>query len=144
MQIKAKGGRYVEAPVLGSTVPASLGNLTVLVSEIQSGYEEALPYLQLIGKNIFYLGSPGWATKMKLVNNLLLGNFMASIAEALVFGEEIGLEKEKVLDILAAGAGNSGVLNAKREKLLQEDFSAQFSSALIYKDLHYMQDLAKS
>jgi 3-hydroxyisobutyrate dehydrogenase len=41
-------------------------------------------------------------------------------------------------------SGNSGVLNAKMEKLLREDFSAQFSSALIYKDLHYLQDLAKT
>jgi 3-hydroxyisobutyrate dehydrogenase len=79
---------------------------------------------------------------MKLVNNLLLGTFMAAIAEALVFGEEIGVERGKLLDILASGAGNSGVLNAKREMLLKEDFSAQFSSALIYKDLHYLQDLA--
>lgn len=36
------------------------------------------------------------------------------------------------------------VLSAKREKLLQNDFSPQFSAALIQKDLHYLQDLAKS
>ncbi len=110
----------------------------MLVSSDQPAYERALPYLQKIGKDIFYLEKPGTSTKMKLVNNLLLGTFMAAIAEALVFGEEIGAEKGKVLDILASGAGNSGVLNAKREKLLKDDFSTQFSSALIYKDLHYL------
>ena len=51
-------------------------------------------------------------------------------------------EKATVLEILAAGAGASGVLSAKKDKLLQEDFSPQFQSALIYKDLHYLQDLA--
>jgi 3-hydroxyisobutyrate dehydrogenase len=36
------------------------------------------------------------------------------------------------------------VLNAKKEQLLKEDFSRQFSSALMYKDLHYLQDLART
>jgi len=137
------GAHYLEAPVLGSVVPASQGKLTVLVSGERQAYERALPYIEKIGEKIFYLGEPALATKMKLVNNLTLGSFMAAIAEALVFGEAIGLSREKVLEILASGAGNSMVLNAKREKLLREDFSTHFSSALIYKDLHYLQDLAR-
>jgi len=138
------GAHYLEAPVLGSVVPASLGNLTVLVSGGKGAYEKALPYIEKIGKSVFFLGEPGLATKMKLINNLILGSFMATIAEAVVFGEAVGLDKGKILDIFAAGAGNSMVLNAKREKLIKEDFSTHFSSALIYKDLHYLQDLAKT
>lgn len=139
-----KGAAYVEAPVLGSVVPASQGNLTVLVSGTEKGYERARPYLEKVGSKIFFLGGEGLASRMKLVNNLLLGTFMAAIGEAVSLGESAGVGKEKVLDILAAGAGNSGVLNAKREKLLKEDFSTHFSAALIYKDLHYLQDLARS
>ncbi len=140
---KEHGAHYLEAPVLGSIIPASLGKLTVLVSGEREAYERALPYIEKIGENIFYLGEPALATKMKLINNLTLGSFMATIAEALAFGEAVGLSKEKVLDILSAGAGNSMVLNAKKEKLLREDFTTHFSSALIYKDLHYLQDLAR-
>lgn len=134
---------YLESPVLGSVVPASQGTLTVLVSGEKIAFDRALPYIAKIGKNIFYLGEPTLATKMKLINNLTLGSFMATLAEAVVFGEKAGIEKAKVLDILAAGAGNSAVLNAKREKLTKEDFSTHFSSSLIYKDLHYLQDLAR-
>jgi len=135
---------YLESPVLGSVVPASQGTLTVLVSGEKIAFDRALPYIEKIGKNSFYLGEPTLATKMKLINNLTLGSFMATLAEAVVFGEKAGIEKAKVLDILAAGAGNSAVLNAKREKLTKEDFSTHFSSSLIYKDLHYLQDLARS
>jgi len=138
------GGMYLEAPVLGSVAPAQAGTLTVVVSGDRAAYERARPYLEIIGKKIFFVEIPGLATKMKLVNNLVLGTFMAALAEATVLGEKIGLEKQVVLDILAAGAGNSGVLNAKREKLLREDFSTHFSSSLIYKDLHYLQDLART
>lgn len=136
------GGTYLEAPVLGSVVPASQGALTVLVSGKEAGYEKVKPVLENIGKNIFFLKEPGLATKMKLINNLTLGSFMATIAEALSLGETIGLEKAEILEILSVGGGNSLVLNAKRNKLLQEDFSTHFSSALIYKDLHCLQDLA--
>lgn len=140
---REKGAHYLEAPVLGSVVPASRGRLTVLVSGDRQAYERALPYIDKIGEHIFYLGRPTLATRMKLINNLVLGSFMAAIAEAVVLGECAGLSREKVLEILASGAGNSMVLNAKREKLQNEDFSTHFSSALIYKDLHYLQDLAR-
>lgn len=141
--LRENGASYLESPVLGSVVPASRGALTVLVSGQREAFDRALPYLEKIGKQIYFLGAPALATKMKLINNLVLGAFMASIAEALAFGEKAGMDREQVLDILKAGAGNSAVLDAKRDKLLTEDFSTHFSAALLYKDLHYMQDLAR-
>lgn len=141
--LRENGAYYLESPVLGSVVPASRGALTVLVSGQREAFDRALPYLEKIGKHIYFLGAPALATKMKLINNLVLGAFMASIAEALAFGEKAGMDREQVLDILKSGAGNSVVLDAKREKLLTEDFSTHFSAALMYKDLHYMQDLAR-
>ncbi|HAM49395.1 MAG TPA: NAD(P)-dependent oxidoreductase [Nitrospiraceae bacterium] len=142
--LKKHGAYYLESPVLGSVVPASLGKLIVLVSGEKAAYENVKPLLEKIGTNIFYLEKRTLATKMKLINNLVLGVFMTALTEATVFGEDAGIDKEIVLDILSAGAGNSAVLNAKKEKILKEDFSTHFSSALIYKDLHYMQDLARS
>ena len=91
---------------------------------------------------LFYLGTPGLATKMKLINNLALGSFMATLAEALALAEKVGIARERALDILNVGGGQSLVLNAKRGKLLNEDFSTHFSNALIYKDLHCLLDLA--
>ncbi|MGO9612994.1 MAG: NAD(P)-dependent oxidoreductase [Dissulfurispiraceae bacterium] len=142
--IKEHGASYLESPVLGSVVPAQQGNLTVLVSGERNAFEKALPFLKIIGNNIFFVEKQALATKMKLINNLVLGCFMATIAEALTLGEDVGLEKKLVLEILAAGAGSSTVLNANREKLINDDFTTQFSTALIYKDLHYLQDLARN
>jgi 3-hydroxyisobutyrate dehydrogenase len=133
---------YLETPVLGSVVPASQGALTILISGSKTGYETVKPVLENMGKHLFYLEKPALATKMKLINNLTLGSFMASIAEALTLGEEVGISKADILDILSVGGGNSLVLNAKKTKLLEEDFSTHFSNALIYKDLHCLQDLA--
>jgi len=133
---------YLEAPVLGSVVPASQGALTVLISGNKTGYEKVKSVLEDIGQHLFYLEEPALATKMKLINNLVLGSFMATIAEALSIGENVGISKQEILEILSVGAGNSLVLTAKKNKLLAEDFSTHFSNALIYKDLHCLQDLA--
>lgn len=141
---RAHDAYYLEAPVLGSVVPASQGALTVLVSGDESAYNRVRPLLDKIGRTIFYLREESLATKMKLVNNLVLGTLMATCAEAVTFGEAAGVDRETVVNILLAGAGNSMVLNGKKNMLITEDFQTQFSSSLIYKDLHYLQDLAKT
>ncbi len=142
--VREHGAIYLECPVLGSVVPASQGKLTVLVSGDQKAYESVQPLLSRIGSTLFYLGEPALATKMKLVNNFVLGSFMATCAEAVALGEAAGVRQDEVIDILLSGAGNSMVLAAKKDKLKNAEFSAHFSSALIYKDLHYLQDLCRT
>ncbi|ABS56162.1 6-phosphogluconate dehydrogenase, NAD-binding [Methanoregula boonei 6A8] len=138
------GATYLECPVLGSVVPASQGKLTVLVSGDEGTYEVVKPLLSRIGSTLYYLGEPALATKMKLINNLVLGSFMATCAEAVALGEAAGIDRGEVIDILLSGAGNSMVLAAKKDKLKNREFSPHFSSALIYKDLHYLQDLCRT
>lgn len=141
-EVKEAGGRYLESPVLGSVVPAQNGALTIVTSGDEAAYTKVKPVLEQMGQNLFFLPEPGTATRMKLVNNLALGSIMATIADALAMGEKAGIDKKDVLDILSVGGGNSLVLNAKKEKLLTENYDTHFSNALIYKDLHCLQDLA--
>ncbi len=137
-----RGAQYLEAPVLGTVRPALEGTLTMLVSGDQGAYDRALPYLQKLAAKIFYLKEKTLATKLKLINNLVLGSFMETIAEAVAMGEKAGTSRESVLDILSSGAGNSTVLNGKREMLIRGEFPPQFSLAAIHKDLNYLKDLA--
>lgn len=140
--ISAKGGSYIEAPVLGSVIPASKGQLTILVSSDKDTFENVRFVLEVLGNKIFFLEKPGLATKMKLINNLLLGVFMVGISESLLLAEKIGISLNDAIEILMAGAGNSMVLSAKKDKILYENYAPHFSNALIYKDLHYLQALA--
>ena len=139
-----KGAAYLEAPLAGSIIEAMTGSLTVIVSGPEAAYKAALPWLEKIGEDIFYLGSPGLATRAKLINNMLLGVFMASIAEAIVLAEKAGLDRTTALEIFSKGAGASAILSAKKEKLQKEDFSPHFKTSLMHKDLKSLQDLAAS
>ncbi len=141
-QINAKGGNYLESPVFGSVAPALQGLVTIVTSGRQEVFESCKPLLEKIGKEIFYLGTASQASKMKLINNLCLGSFMATLAECTALGEKCDIDKSKLLEILGVGGGQSLVLKAKTQKLIDEDFSAHFSNNAIYKDLHTLQDLA--
>lgn len=141
--VSSNGGQYLEAPVLGSVVPATQGALTILISGAKPAYDASKPLFEKLGKNLFFVEIPGLASRMKLINNLVLGTIMGVLAEATTFAERSGLTREQALEILAAGAGNSAILNAKRQKLLTTDFSPHFSVAAIYKDLLYVEDLLK-
>ena len=142
-ELKKLGAFYLDAPVLGSVIPAQRGELTVVVGGDKEKFEENRSVFEKFCKNIFYVGQAGKATKVKLINNIVLGGFMDLLAEAVALAERAGISKEDILDILSAGAGKSYILDVKRKKLLEEDFSTHFSVDLIYKDLHYAQDLIK-
>ncbi len=136
------GGNYLENPVFGSVAPALNGALTVVSSGKSEVFENMKPVLEKIAVEIFHLEVPSSATKMKLINNLCLGSFMATLAECTALAENCEIPKAKALEILGVGGGQSLVLKAKTQKLINEDFSAHFSNNAINKDLHLLQDLA--
>ena len=136
------GADYLENPVFGSVAPALIGALTLVSAGKKEVYERVKPLLEKFGKEIFYLEKQGSATKMKLINNLCLGSFMATLAECIALAESCEISKKDALEILNVGGGQSLVLKAKTQKLLDEDFSAHFSNNAINKDLHLLQDLA--
>ncbi|QJA06406.1 NAD(P)-dependent oxidoreductase [Thermosulfurimonas marina] len=137
------GGSYLESPVLGSVVPASRGELTILVSGQKEAWEKVKPLLELLGRRIFFFEEPGKASRLKLVNNQVLGGFLAVLSEAVALAEEAGLERAEVLEVLESGAGRSLVLAAKKAKFLKEDFSPHFSVKNMLKDLDYLSEMAR-
>jgi len=140
---KQQGALYLECPVLGSVVPALQGNLTLVAGGDAKAFEKAKSLLSDLSQTLFFLDKPGQATTIKLLNNMILASLMISLTEALAFGESSGMGKDTILDILSQGAGGSIILNAKKNKLLTEDFTAHFSNALLYKDLTCARDMAQ-
>lgn len=140
--VNSIGANYLENPVFGSVAPALKGELTVVSSGKIEVFEAVKPILEKIAKEIFHLPTQSSATKMKLINNLCLGSFMATLAECTALAENCDIPKAKALEILGVGGGQSLVLKAKTQKLIDEDFSPHFSNNAINKDLHLLQDLA--
>lgn len=142
-RLKEIGAYYIDAPVLGSVIPARKGELTLLLGGVKEKAEAYKEIYQTFAKNIYYVGEAGKASELKLINNFILGTFMEAISEALSLGEKLGFSKDLLLEVLGNGAAKSMILEVKKQKLLEEDFSTHFSADLMYKDLYYLMKLLK-
>ncbi len=142
-KVSQAGGSYMESPVLGSVIPASRGELTILVSGKRDSFERVKPLLETLGQKVFFLEEPGRASRLKLINNLVLGGFLAVLSEAVALAEHLGFKRKEVLEVLESGAGKSLVLSAKKAKFLNEDFSPHFSVKNMLKDLDYLAELSR-
>lgn len=103
-EIKAKGWRFLEAPVSGSKKPAEDGQLVILGAGDEDVYNEALPIFDVLGKKSVYLGEIGNGAKMKLVVNMMLGVMTTTFSEAIGLAEKSGLKREEFFDVLGSGA----------------------------------------
>jgi 3-hydroxyisobutyrate dehydrogenase-like beta-hydroxyacid dehydrogenase len=111
--IITRGGRFLEAPVVGSKQLAKDGQLVVLAAGDKSLYDDCHSCFQAMGRHMFYLGEMGYAGKMKLVLNLLFGTMLAGLAESMALAEKIGLNTAEVLNILTHTSGSSAFLRSK-------------------------------
>ncbi len=127
---------YLDAPVAGSKAVAENAELLFLVGGTKDTFEEVTPLFDSMGKKTLHLGVVGKGAAMKMLINQLLGQSVLAFAEALILGEAMGLEKEKVFDILLATPVVAPVISAIRHKLENDDYETNFPLKWIQKDLH--------
>jgi 3-hydroxyisobutyrate dehydrogenase/glyoxylate/succinic semialdehyde reductase len=142
IEASAKKVHFLDAPVAGSKGPAEQGQLLFFVGGNRSDVETAKPLLEGMGKAVFHIGVHGMGSAMKMVNNILLGQAMVAFSEALVFGESLGLTKQAMFDTLASSPVMAPLLNLKRPKFENADFSVEFPLQWMHKDLHLAAETA--
>jgi len=142
-QAEQRGLDLLDAPVTGSRAQAEAGQLSFLVGGKDTTLEAATPVLQAMSKEIVHLGPIGSGAKMKLINNFLCGVQVASFAEGLIWIERSGLDREKALSILKAGAPGSPLLGAISARMVSQNYTVNFLLKLMTKDLLYAQNEAE-
>ncbi|CAN5703716.1 NAD(P)-dependent oxidoreductase [soil metagenome] len=138
----ARGLELLDAPVTGSRTQAEAGQLSFLVGGSEKATQEATPVLQSMSKEIVHLGPTGSGSKMKLINNFLCGVQVASLAEGMAWIERSGIDRDKALGILKAGAPGSPLLGAISARMANQDYAVNFVLKLMAKDLQYAHDEA--
>jgi 3-hydroxyisobutyrate dehydrogenase len=136
------GVDLLDAPVTGSRTQAEAGQLSFLVGGTDSALTIATPVLKAMSKEITHLGPVGSGAKMKLINNFLCGVQVASLAEGLAWIERSGLDRDKALSILSAGAPGSPLLTAISARMASQTYTVNFLLRLMTKDLLYAQNEA--
>lgn len=114
------GAELVDAPLSGGPVRAGEGDLLIVVGATAAALEIARPVLEQLASTLSIVGDkPGDGQALKTVNQLLCGVHIAAAAEALALADALGLDREKTLEALTAGAANSFMLGNRGPRSLQ-------------------------
>ncbi|MFF8875573.1 NAD(P)-dependent oxidoreductase [Streptomyces massasporeus] len=141
--VRAAGGRYVEAPVSGSRVPAERGELVGMLAGDDDAVANVRPLLAPLCRETFGCGAVPGALLMKFSVNLFLIAVVTGLAEAFHFAEQHGLDQRLFRDVLDAGPMASAVSRGKAPKLLERDFSVQAAAADVLKNNRLIAEAAR-
>ena len=141
----AKGLEYLDSPISGGAQRAAEGTLTVLASGTPSAMAKAEPALTAMAANVYRLGDEaGIGASFKMVNQLLAGVHIAAASEALVFAKRLGLDIQKVYEVITASAGNSWMFENRMPHVLDGDYSPRSAVDIFTKDLGIINDMSRS
>lgn len=137
------GAVLVDAPLARTPVEAELGKLNTMVGASPEVFEQIKPVLQAYCENIFHVGDPGAGHIVKLLNNFIGQAIATATAEAFAVGAKAGVNVQQLVNVVSAGAVNSGIFQAMA-KTLNGDFAGlKFELDNARKDLRYYTHLAE-
>ena len=143
--VTSRGGRYLEAPVLGSLPEARAGSLIVMAGGPQAVFEEALPVLQVLGSDPRYIGQTGSAAALKLAMNQLIAALTAGFSLSLGYARKHGVDTDLFMDTVRESALYAKTYDKKLDKYLSRDFGkANFSTRHLLKDIRLFIDDARA
>lgn len=119
-RLAEQDAHLVDAPLSGGPVRAGEGDLLIVVGAEPAALEKVKPVLDQLASTLSIVGDrPGDGQALKTVNQLLCGVHIAAAAEALALADALGLDRERTLDALTAGAANSFMLGNRGPRSLQ-------------------------
>jgi 3-hydroxyisobutyrate dehydrogenase len=141
-EAEGAGVGFLRAPMSGNPTVVRGGNLTIMVSGPQELAVGVDPVLRAIGPTVLYVGEGESARVVKLTLQTLVGGTAELLGEALVLGEAAGVDRAKLLEVIRASAVGSPFVEYKSGPLLEDDYSATFTTSLMLKDVGLVLDVA--
>jgi 3-hydroxyisobutyrate dehydrogenase-like beta-hydroxyacid dehydrogenase len=134
-RVAEKGAALLDAPVSGSTVTISQGQLSFIVGGDPAALERIRPYLLAIGPTITHVGALGLAVTMKIAVNLSIGVQMLAFSESVLLAEKSGIPREKAVEAILKGVTASPMLKYRGPFVLDMPDEALFNVMLMQKDM---------
>ena len=128
--------KMLDAPVSGGEKGAIEGTLAVMVGGPEAVFEDCVPILQAMGKNVVRVGEIGAGSFTKLANQIVVAINIEAVSEALILGTKAGVDPEKLYKAIRGGLAGSNVLDAKAPMIMDRNFAPGFKIRLHQKDLN--------
>ena len=143
-QCAAAGVSFVDAPLARTPVEAELGKLNVMVGASDAQFAALEPVLKAFAENVIHVGAAGAGHTIKLLNNFIAQAICTATAEAFAVGQRAGVDLTKLVELISAGAVNSGIFQAMAKTLHGDLAGLKFELDNARKDLRYYTHLAES
>ncbi|AUQ54429.1 3-hydroxyisobutyrate dehydrogenase [Phaeobacter inhibens] len=142
---------FVDAPVSGGIGGASDGTLTFMAGGSQAAFDAAKPLFDIMGQKAVHCGDAGAGQAAKICNNMILGITMIGTCEAFALADKLGLDRQKMFDVVSTSSGYSWSMNAYcpapgvgPQSPADNDYQPGFAAELMLKDLRLAQQAAHS
>ena len=142
---------FVDAPVSGGTGGASGGTLTFMTGGTDTAFAAAAPLFDIMGQKAVHCGEAGAGQAAKICNNMILGATMIATCEAFALADKLGLDRQKMFDVVSTSSGYSWSMNAYcpapgvgPTSPADNDYNPGFAAELMLKDLGLSQQAAEA
>ncbi len=140
----------VDAPVSGGVGGAAAGTLTFMTGGSAEAFAKAEPLFEVMGQKAVHCGEAGAGQAAKICNNMILGISMIGVCEAFALADKLGLDRQKMFDVVSTSSGYCWSLNAYcpapgvgPQSPADNDYKPGFAAELMLKDLKLSQQAAE-
>ncbi len=149
-EAEAAGLGALDAPVSGGVGGATAGTLTFMVGGEAAAFAKVEPLLAVMGQKAVHCGGAGAGQAAKICNNMILGVTMIATCEAFALADKLGLDRQKMFDVVSTSSGYSWVMNAYcpapgvgPKSPADNGYRPGFAAELMLKDLRLSQQAAE-
>jgi 3-hydroxyisobutyrate dehydrogenase-like beta-hydroxyacid dehydrogenase len=141
-RLAAQGIGWVDAPVSGGPEGAAQGSLAIMVGGTKNDVARVRPILDVLGNNMVHVGGPGQGHTVKVINQLIVGLTIETVAEALTLAEKSGVDPQLVQQALKGGFADSKILQLHGTRMIDRCYQPGAKATIQLKDLRLAQALA--
>ncbi len=141
----------VDAPVSGGVGGATAGTLTFMAGGREEAFAKVNPLFDVMGQKAVHCGAAGAGQSAKICNNMILGVTMIATCEAFALADKLGLDRQKMFDVVSTSSGYSWTMNAYcpapgvgPQSPADNDYKPGFAAELMLKDLRLSQQAAEA
>ena len=150
-QAENAGLHFVDAPVSGGIGGAAAGTLTFMAGGSADAFAKAEPLFDIMGQKAVHCGDAGAGQAAKICNNMILGVTMIATCEAFALADKLGLDRQKMFDVVSTSSGYSWSMNAYcpapgvgPQSPADNGYKPGFAAELMLKDLGLSQQAAEA
>jgi 3-hydroxyisobutyrate dehydrogenase len=139
---RQRGAHFMDAPVSGGQQGAENGQLSIMCGAEPEIFQRLAPLLGHYGKSVVHMGPVGQGQLTKMANQICVASAIQGVAEAIAFAGNAGLDVEKAMQVIGAGAGSSWQLVNRHRTMIADDYDHGFAVDWMRKDLDLCLDEA--